>query len=281
MAITTATLSARAFEKIRACAYERAGISLPPEKREMVQGRVMKRLRALDLDGFEPYLHLLDGPDGEAEWVHLLDCLTTNYTRFFREPAHFDFLRDHLVPAWRQRAAATGNRAVRIWCAAAATGEEPYTLAVLMESLLPHTEGWDVRILATDISTRALATAAAATYATKQVADLDPAYRPFFLPAAGDRVVVAPAARERVIFRRLNLMSDHWPLRGPLQAIFCRNVMIYFDAPTQERLVNRFATLLEPDGYLFVGLSESLTRARHPYRTEGPGIHRRPAEITR
>ncbi len=276
-----ATLSTRAFEQIRAGAYGRAGISLPPEKREMVQGRVMKRLRALGLDGFEPYLHLLDGPEGEAEWVHLLDCLTTNYTRFFREPAHFDFLRDRLVPAWKRRAAATGNRAVRIWCAAAATGEEPYTLAILMETLLPRAEGWDVRILATDISTRALATAQAATYATKQVADLDPAYRALFLPAGDGRVVVAPVVRERLVFRRLNLISDHWPLRGPVQAIFCRNVMIYFDAPTQERLVNRFATLLEPDGYLFVGLSESLTRVHHPYCTEGPGIHRRPAEAAR
>ncbi len=271
-------LSTRAFEQIRSGAYARAGISLPPEKQEMVQGRVMKRLRALGLDGFEPYLHLLEGPEGEDEWVHLLDCLTTNYTRFFREPAHFQFLRDRLVPAWQARARATGSRAVRIWCAAAATGEEPYTLAILLESLLPHAEGWDVRILATDISTRALARAQAATYAEAQIADLDPAYRPFFLPTDDGRVVVAPAARERVILRRLNLMSDHWPLRGPLQAIFCRNVMIYFDAPTQERLVNRFATYLEPNGYLFVGLSESLTRVDHPYVTEGPGIHRRPAE---
>jgi chemotaxis protein methyltransferase CheR len=181
---------------------------------------------------------------------------------------------------WRARAA-TGQRTVRIRCAAAATGEEPYTLAILLESLLPHTEGWDVRILATDISTRALGRAQAATYTEEQLTGLDPAYRRFFIPAGPGKMMVAPMARERVIFRRVNLIDDHWPLRGPLQAIFCRNVMIYFDAPTQERLVTRFAHLLKVGGYLFVGLSESLTRVHHPYVTEGPGIHRRPGKAGR
>jgi chemotaxis protein methyltransferase CheR len=267
----------RAFEYIRSGAYARGGIDLHPEKREMVQSRVMKRLRAIGLTDFTAYLALLDGPEGEAEWVHLLDALTTNFTRFFREPVHFQFLREHLVPMWRQRAGA-GGREVRIWCAAAATGEEPYTLAVVLESLLPHDEGWDVRILATDISTRALAQGQAATYGEAQLAGVDPGYRRFFLPTGLRSVMVAPAARERVVFRRVNLMDDHWPVRGPLQAIFCRNVMIYFDAVTQERLVGRFARLLEPGGHLFVGLSESLTRIRHPYVPAGPGIHRLPLE---
>jgi chemotaxis protein methyltransferase CheR len=273
---SAARLNPRVFEHIRAGAYERAGICLPAEKLQMVQGRVMKRLRALGIADFSAYLDFLAGPGGEEEWVHLLDVLTTNFTRFFREPAHFQFLRDHLVPVWQMRGV-TGQRVVRIWCAAAATGEEPYTLAVVLESLLPHAEGWDVRILATDISTRALGHAQAATYAEQQLAGLDPAYRRFFRSVAPGMVQVEPAARERVMFRRINLIDDHWPLRGPLQAIFCRNVMIYFDAPTQERLVGRFADLLEEDGYLFVGLSESLSRVRHPYVTEGPGVHRKPA----
>ncbi|RMF79340.1 MAG: protein-glutamate O-methyltransferase CheR [Nitrospirae bacterium] len=272
------TLSTRGFERIRAEAYRRAGIHLPPEKREMVQGRVMKRLRALGLADFPSYFAILDGPDGEREWVHLLDCLTTNYTRFFREPAHFDFLRDRLAPRWRARTG-PGSRSVRIWCAAAATGEEPYSLAILMESLLPSAEGWDVRILATDISTRALARAQEAIYDERQLEGMDPALRRWFEPAGPGRVTPVASVRERVVFRQVNLMADHWPLRGPLQALFCRNVMIYFDAPTQERLVNRFARYIEPDGYLFVGLSESLTRVRHPYATEGPGIHRRPAGV--
>lgn len=268
-------LGTREFGKLREGAYERAGINLPPEKSEMVRSRVTTRLRVLSLPDFKSYLIYLDGPQGEEEWVHLLDVLTTNFTKFFREPAHFDFLRSHLVPAIQQKCRNDGDRTVRMWCAAAATGEEPYSLAMVLETALPRCDGWDVRILASDISTRALAVARAGVYPESHLASGDLYYRQTFFEPGPDPATVRliPSLRERIVYRRVNLMSARWPLRGPLHAIFCRNVMIYFDAPTQERLVNRFHALLAPDGYLFVGLSESLTRVKHPYRTVGPGVH--------
>jgi len=270
-------LGTRAFDILRKGAYERAGINLLPEKSAMVRSRVIQRVRALSLPDFQTYLTYLDGPQGEEEWIHLLDVLTTNFTKFFREPAHFDFLRNHFVPAIREKCRNAGHRAVRMWCAAAASGEEPYSLAMLLETVLPESDGWDVRILASDISTRALAIARAGVYPESHLASRDLHYRQTFFEPGPDpsTVRVIPSLRERIVYRRVNLMSARWPLHGPLHAIFCRNVMIYFDAPTQERLVNRFHGLLAPDGCLFVGLSESLARVKHPYRTIGPGVHQR------
>jgi chemotaxis protein methyltransferase CheR len=275
-------LGTREFDKLRQGAYERAGIRLPPEKFEMVRSRVITRVRALALPDFKRYLTYLEGPQGEAEWVHLLDVLTTNVTSFFREPAHFDFLRNHLVPAVQQKRRNGGARTVRVWCAAAASGEEPYSLAIVLETALPKADGWDVRILASDISTRALAVARTGVYPESHLENNDLYVRQaFFAPGPDPSTVrVIPSLQKRIVYRRINLMAGPWPLRGRLQAIFCRNVMIYFDAPTQERLVNRFHALLEPDGYLFVGLSESLTRVTHPYRTVAPGVHQRIAPRT-
>ena len=275
-------LGTREFDEIRRGAYQRAGIRLPPEKAEMVRARVLARLHALSLPDFRAYVTVLEGPHGEEEWIHLLDVLTTNVTKFFREPAHFDFVRDHLVPAVRQCGGDPRGRVVRMWCAAAATGEEPYSLAMVLETALPKADGWDVRILATDISTRALTTAQAGVYPASHLEAAESHFREtFFEPGPEPSTIrVIPSLRQMVIFRRVNLMSPEWPLRGPLRAIFCRNVMIYFDAHTQERLVHRFHDLLAPDGYLFVGLAESLTRVRHPYLTIGPGIHQRSAPET-
>jgi len=270
-------LGTREFDKLRKGAYERAGINLLPEKTEMIRSRVIKRLRALSLPDFRTYLTYLDGPQGEDEWVHLLDVLTTSFTKFFREPAHFDFLRSQIVPALQEKRRHAGDRAVRLWCAAAASGEEPYSLAMVLESALPRCDGWDVRIFASDISTRALAVARAGVYPESHLASGDLHYRETFFEPGPDpsTIRVIPSLRERIVYRRVHLVSARWPLRGPLHATFCRNVMIYFDAPTQERLVNRFHDLLAPDGYLFVGLSESLARVKHPYRTVGPGVHQR------
>jgi len=272
-------LRTREFDKLRQGAYERAGIRLPPEKFEMVRSRVITRVHALALSDFKSYVTYLEGPHGEEEWVHLLDVLTTNVTSFFREPAHFDFLRNHLVPAVQQKRRNGGDRTVRVWCAAAASGEEPYSLAMVLETALPSVDGWDTRILASDISTRALAVARAGIYPESHLQNSDLYFRQTFFEPGPDpsTIRVIPSLRKRIVYRRINLMAEQWPLRGPLQAIFCRNVMIYFDAPTQERLVDRFHGLLEPNGYLFVGLSESLARVTHPYRTVAPGVHQRVA----
>ncbi|MGD2063065.1 MAG: protein-glutamate O-methyltransferase CheR [Nitrospirota bacterium] len=266
------------FETLRSGAYQRAGIVIPDEKLGLVRSRVRKRLKALAMSDVKSYLDYLQGPSGEGEWIHLLDVLTTNFTGFFRESAHFDFLRDRLVPAARPAADTGGARSLRIWCAAAATGEEPYSIAMALDAALPRTDRWDVRILATDISTRALDVAQAAVYPQDHLDTTDPSYRQrYFEPGPEPNTVrVSAGIRGRVVYRRLNLMDAHWPLHGPLDAIFCRNAMIYFDAPTKAGLLGRFHALLAPGGYLFVGLSESLTGLRHPYRTVAPGIHQRP-----
>jgi chemotaxis protein methyltransferase CheR len=272
-------LSRVQFETLRSGAYRRAGIAIPEGKLELVRSRVGRRLQALAIPDLKSYLSYLEGPHGEEEWIHLIDALTTNFTKFFREPEHFDFLRDHVVPAIRQAATAGGKRTIRIWCAAAATGEEPYTIAMVLDAALPRDEGWDVRILATDISTRALAVAETAVYPESHLENTEQSCRQrCFDPGPGPGTVqVASAIRERIVYRRLNLMEEDWRVRGPLHAIFCRNAMIYFDPPTQARLVGRFHGLLAPGGYLFVGLSESLARLDHPYRTVAPGIQQRAA----
>jgi chemotaxis protein methyltransferase CheR len=275
-------LAPREFDLLSKGIYKRAGINLPPQKADMVRSRVAKRLRALGLHDFKTYMDYLEGNGGEAEWIHLIDVLTTNFTRFFREPTHFDFVTEHLAPAWKERAARTGNAAVRVWCAAAATGEEPYTLAMVLESALPRGEGWDVRILATDISTRALATAEAGVYPKGHLSTTPPPLqaRYFTRGLEPETVQVSDSLKQMVVYRRLNLIDPLWPLRGPLHAVFCRNVMIYFDSSTQERLVARIHDLLEPGGYLFVGLSESLSRVDHPYTTRAPGIHQSRMAVT-
>ena len=248
--------------------YERAGIALSPAKREMVYSRLSRRLRERGLENFQDYLSLLEGNDAE-EWEAFTNSLTTNLTAFFREPHHFPLLTEHMR---RQCKVRSGS----LWCSAASTGEEPYSMAMTMVELF---NSWTppVRILATDLDTGVLATAEAGVYADERVEKLSPErLKRFFLRGSGanaGRVRVRPELRNLVTFKPLNLLDAAWPMRGPFDAIFCRNVMIYFDAPSREQLVGRLTEHLAPGGYLFVGHAESLMGLRHALKSVWPSVY--------
>jgi chemotaxis protein methyltransferase CheR len=257
------------FERIRKLIYEQAGISLAPVKQDMVYSRLARRLRALKLATFAEYLEMLEAGDAE-EWETFVNSLTTNLTSFFREAHHFDILRKHLD--------ATHPRPLRIWCSAASTGEEPYSLAITacetFNSLTPPVE-----ILASDIDTNVLATGQRGVYPMERVERLSAErLQRFFLKGAGAQtgyVRVRPELQRLITFIRINLLDLRWPVRESLDVIFCRNVMIYFDKPTQYQILKRFVPLLRPDGLLFAGHSESFLHAADLFRSLGRTVYER------
>jgi chemotaxis protein methyltransferase CheR len=258
------SLGPREFERLRRLIYVEAGISLSGTKRVLLESRLSKRLRALGLDSFEDYCACLD-ERRDDELVPFINCVTTNKTDFFREPHHFDFLRDHVLPAVDARARQTGDRRLRVWSAGCSTGEEPYTIAMLVREWLKGRPGWDIRILASDIDTSVLAAAAAGEYDADRLEGVSPEWRDrFFAPVPGfgderrGRLRACPALRDLIAFRRINLNDEPWPIQATFDVIFCRNVIIYFDRDTQSRLLTRFARILKPDGHLIIGHSESL-----------------------
>ena len=272
--VASPDLAAADFRRISEIVYRTSGIVLPPGKEGLVRSRLAGRLRELGVPTFGEYVARVgDGGDG-AELARMVDLLTTNKTSFYRERAHFDYLRDRVLPALRAR----GGRA-QLWSAGCSSGEEPYTLAMLVRETAPANERLDWKILATDLSARVLARARAGTYDAETLADVPAAERQrWFEPAPptlrGPAMQAREELRRMVSFARLNLM-DPWPMRGPFDAILCRNVMIYFDRPTQERLVGRFWELLAPGGTLFVGHSESLTGLSHRFRYVQPAVYER------
>ena len=261
------------FQEIRRLAYEKFGLDLRQGKEELVSARLGRKIRESKCRSFRQYYrHVLEDATGEA-LIGMIDALATNHTGFLREPAHFDFLRDNILPGLAARPA------IDIWSAACSTGEEPYTIAfTVMEKMLPADYG-KLRILATDISTKALDSARRATYPSERFAEFPADWmRRFLLRGQGQWkgwYRVKPEASARVEFARLNLVERFSHVRRfPL--IFCRNVMIYFDKPTQELLVNRLADCLDPGGYLFVGHAESLTGVNHPLQYVRPAIYKKP-----
>ena len=263
-----ADLSPAQFHEISRIVYDVAGIVLREGKEGLVRSRLSRRLRALGLPSYEAYLAFLAADRDGRELVEMVDALTTNKTNFFREPAHFDFLRDRLLPA-------LPAGPVRIWSAGCSTGEEPYTLAMVLHEALPDPARSGAKILATDISTRVLAQAKAGRFA-EAVAEEVPTdlRRRHFARLPNGGWEAGPSLRGLVTFARLNLMGP-WPMRGPFQAIFCRNVMIYFDKATQQKLVSRYHDLLAPGGYLFVGHSESLSGIAHRFAYVQPAVYRK------
>jgi chemotaxis protein methyltransferase CheR len=268
------------FERLRELVYEHCGINLHQGKQELVRARIAKQLRVGGYPSADSYLDsVMADPDSEA-FRELIDSLSTNLTSFFRESTHFDFLSQTFLPDLLTRRAAQSGRRVRAWSAGCSTGEEPYSMAItLAEALGGRGGGWDARILATDISRRVLQQAQEGIYSSGRVGTVPPQIRSrYFNPTRQDGQTtyeVAPALRDLVRFNYLNLMEP-WPFTGPFDFIFCRNVMIYFDKPTQQRLVNRFYEVLASGGLLFTGHSESLTGVSHPFRYVQPTIYAKP-----
>lgn len=264
----------RDFERIRRLIYAHAGISLNDSKRDMVYGRVTRRLRALGLKSFAEYLQQLE--TDELEFEEFVNSLTTNLTAFFREEHHFPILAELL----RKHAE---NGPVSLWSAACSTGEEAYSMAITaIETLGANPR---VRILGTDLDTRAVRTADLGIYPLERVEKLgEERLKRFFLKGTGDKAGYArvrPEVRALVRFRPMNLMTPVWPIRGPFHAIFCRNAMIYFDRAAQRRVLERFRPLLHPDGRLFAGHAEGLAHCADLFEPEGRTVYRPVADASR
>jgi chemotaxis protein methyltransferase CheR len=274
--MTESPLSARDFDQIRALAHQKFGLDLPDGKQQLVASRLGKKMRELNLTSFNAYYHhVVEDRTGEA-LTAMIDALTTNHTSFFRESAHFDFLRRTVLPSLRSRGS------LSLWSAACSSGEEPYTIAFsLFDELGPELLS-KLRILATDISTRVLDLAQAAVYPAERFRGVSPdQLRRYVLKGEGkhkDNFLVKRQFREAIEFRRLNLMEDISHL-GPFPVIFCRNVMIYFDRATQQDLVNRLAARLEPGGYLFIGHAESLGGIDQPLEYVQPAVYRKSSDV--
>jgi chemotaxis protein methyltransferase CheR len=256
------------FERVCRMIYDYAGISLKPSKQDMVYSRLARRLRANGIDNFREYLALLESGN-DVEWEEFVNSLTTNLTSFYREPHHFPLLAEHLL---KQK----GRQQFSLWCSASSSGEEPYTIAMtIVEAFGSFTP--PVSIVATDVDTSVLARAEEGVYPLESVERLGTdVVKRFFLKGTGTKsgfARVRPELRAMIVFRQLNLLSDSWPIRGPLDAIFCRNVMIYFDKPTQLKILQKFAPLLKPDGLLFAGHSESFHNAAELFQLRGKTVY--------
>ena len=254
------------FEHIRKLIYDYAGISLSSGKTDMVYSRLAKRLREKRLKSFGEYLLLLKKGD-KAEWEKFVNSLTTNLTSFFREPHHFPILAAHLKKI-------QGKSQIRIWCSASSTGEEPYSIAMTVAETF-NSFNTPVSIFASDLDTNVLATAAKGAYTRDQLDRLsaERLARFFVKDAGGENFSARPELRRMINFQRLNLLEPNWWVRGPLDVLFCRNVMIYFDKPTQYKILKRFAPLMAADGLLFAGHSESFLHAADIFRSRGKTVY--------
>ncbi|MCE5229374.1 methyltransferase domain-containing protein [bacterium] len=264
-------MEAQTFRKFRDIVYAHSGISLGDGKEALVSARVGKRLRALNISDHKGYLKYLEQDGSGEEIVQLLDAISTNVTHFFREPVHFDFVRDCMAK-WL----GAGQTRFRFWSAACSTGEEPYSLAITLREALGNRQA-DVKILATDISTRVLNSARAGIFELDKLAKVPPALRDRYFERpddgrANNRAVRADL-RRMIVFQRLNLANPPFPMRGPLDAVFCRNVMIYFDNRVRAALLAEIVRLLKPGGYLFVGHAESLTGMMADLKSVKPSIY--------
>ncbi len=260
--------TAHDFERVRTLIYKKAGIALAESKQEMVYSRLARRLRATGISSFVTYLDRLEQGSGETEeWEAFTNALTTNLTSFFRESHHFPILAEHLKKI---------KEPIEIWCSAASTGEEPYSIAMtaceVFNTLTPP-----VRIIATDIDTNVLNTGANGVYSIDRLDKMSPERtRRFFLRGKGAReglVRVRPELRQMISFKQVNLLADNWGISGQFDVIFCRNVMIYFDKPTQGKILDRFAPLMKPDGLLFAGHSENFLYVCDAFKLRGKTVY--------
>lgn len=264
-------LDSKSYDEFRALVYDVSGINLGKGKEALVSSRIGKRMRVAGLDDFKLYLRMVkQDPDGE-EMVHLLDAISTNVTSFFREPVHFDFIAE-LFAEWLKK----GQRRFRFWSAACSTGEEPYTLAMTLAEVLDGKDV-DLKILATDLSTKVLDQAATGQYSEAKLAGVPVALRGKYFEREGVRGSQSYRIREDlrrwIVFRRFNLSTPPFPMQGPLDVILCRNVMIYFDNQVRQGLLSEVHRLLKPGGYLMVGHSESLNGIATDFTSVHPSVY--------
>ncbi|ANA40732.1 MULTISPECIES: CheR family methyltransferase [Geobacter] len=277
--ITTTAMTDREFARFSEFIYDTCGIKMPPVKKTMLEARLQKRLRKLGINSFKDYSEYLFSRTGtETELVHLIDVVTTNKTDFFREPAHFDYLVSQALPELMERTGAGLRKPLSIWSAGCSSGEEPYTLAMVL-SEFSEQQNISFSILATDICTTVLDKARLAVYDEERI---DPVplslRRKYLLRGKGEQkglVRIVPQLRHRITFRRLNFMDGDFGMREPMDIIFCRNVVIYFDKTTQERLLNKFYRQLIPGGYLFMGHSETLSGLDVPFVQMASTVYRK------
>ncbi len=269
MNILSTELTDRDFQKVSKLIYNLCGINLKDGKKALVRARLIKRLRALNIDSIKKYIKYLETKNGLQEMGLLVDVMTTNKTSFFREIEHFNFLGSHVLPEME-------DRRLRFWTAACSSGEEPYSLSILLREKLPDLESKDVRILATDISMQMLEKARKAVYGKGMMIGLPPQYLAKYFEKnnnGGSPIYqVNKNIQSLVKLAWLNLIET-WPMKGPMNVIFCRNVMIYFDKITQEKLINRFWDIIKPGGYLFVGHSEGLSAISHKFKYIKPAVY--------
>jgi chemotaxis protein methyltransferase CheR len=260
----------RDFERVRNLIYRKAGIALAESKHEMVYSRLARRLRATGIRSFEDYLDFLERDQQSDEWEAFTNALTTNLTSFFREAHHFPILADHVRPRKDRK------EGLSIWCSASSTGEEPYSIAMTICEAF-GTLNPNVQIIATDIDTNVLSTASSGIYTMDRLDKMDPERaKKFFLRGRGAQEGMArvrPELRQLITFKQLNLLADEWPVSGPFDAIFCRNVMIYFDKPTQSKILARFAPLMKPDALLFAGHSENFLYVSNAFKLRGKTVY--------
>jgi len=273
-------LSDNDFLRLSRFIHQQYGIHLPPAKKTLLEGRLRKRMKQCAINTYRDYCDYLFTEQGmKDELIYMIDAVTTNKTDFFREPYHFEFLTLRALPELTEKHNSPFRKKIQAWSAACSTGEEPYTLAMVLSEYALNCPGVDFSILATDISTKVLDIAETAVYHEEKITPVPHALRKKYLLKSKDpskkNVRITPELRGRVTFRRFNLMESHFPIAEPLDIIFCRNVMIYFDIETQERLVRLFHQRLSPGGYLFMGHAESINNMDVPLRYVAPTIYQK------
>jgi len=265
------SFSEQEFRTLAELANKRTGIVLAEHKKDMVYSRLVRRLRALKLSSFAQYCELVQGDGGQDEMGNLVNAITTNLTSFFREGHHFEHLRDHvLAPLAHGK-----DKRLRIWSAGCSAGMEPYSIAMTVKYAFKNVKAWDARILATDIDTNMLRTGEGGQYASEQFENIPATYHSDVTQMIKeDRIRMSDDLKSLIAFKPLNLL-EFWPMKGPFDAVFCRNVVIYFDKPTQAKLFNRIADLVKPDGWLYIGHSENLFNVCDRFELVGRTIYRK------
>jgi len=264
------------FDLFKQLIYSESGINLSPAKRELLKSRLSKRLRVLSLNSFKDYYKYVTEADTTGrEIIHMIDCISTNLTDFFREITHFQFLKKRLLPSLLEKKQKNRERKIRIWSAGCSTGEEPYTISMVLSESIEQLSNWDIKILATDLSTRVLEKAKQGLYQKERLKNIDTQMiSTYFKKAENGHYQVKDSLKNMIVFRRFNLM-DNFPFKGQFDFIFCRNVMIYFNKQTQNELITKFYKYLTPEGYLFIGHSESLAGINSKFKYVVPTVYKK------